>query len=244
LRKQRLMDLLKTTVAPAIRRVDHILLPHSEEEWPRSALPPPLRSKAVHLGGVVRGLNVDAVPSVRARYASPDQRLAVVTIGGGGYTEAHALLDVAFQAAQACKVEGLKWVLVYGPYYPFDIPSDSLARVARIRYEANMPELLASADVVVCNAGYNTISELDVCGTPSVVVPRTTRGRDDQVARALAFAKTGRAAICDEEANAIAANVEGVLLRQTVARTDVRSDTHGADYRYRLGTKVLLALRS
>lgn len=242
LRKQRLIDLLQTTLAPAVRRVDRILLPHTQDEWPRRALPPPLRAKAVHLGNVVRGLNPELVASVRAEYARPNERLVVVTIGGGGYTEAHPLLQVAERAAAECPHQDLKWVLVCGPYYPFDVPPDPSPRVARIRYAANMPELLAAADAVVCNAGYNTISELQLCGTPAVVVPRTTRGRDDQVERAENFAKAGRALMCEEDAQAIAAKVERVVFGQAVARAPTSSVAEGQAYRRALGRTVFDAL--
>ncbi len=244
LRKQRLIDLLQTTLAPALRRVDRILLPHTQDEWPLRALPPPLRSKAVHLGGVVRGLDPSLVASVRAQYARPDERLVVVTIGGGGYTEAHPLLQVAEHAAAVCKNPGLKWVVVYGPYYPFDVPPDPSPSVARIRYAANMPELLASADAVVCNAGYNTISELQLCGTPAVVVPRTTRGRDDQVARAESFTKSGRGLVCEEDASAIASSVERIVFGRAIARAATGTVSEGLAYRRALGRTVFDALQN
>lgn len=249
LRKQRALDLMKTTLSPALRRVDRILLPHDEHEWPRTSLPRPLRSRAVHMGDVVRGLDVNLVPSVRAQYAEPNERLVVVTIGGGGYTEAHPLLEVAERAAHLAQegtsaLQGTRWVAVYGPYYPFDVPTSAHPWLTRVRYAANMPELLAAADVVVSNAGYNTINELQTCGTPAVVVPRTTRGRDDQVARAEAFAKTGRGVTCAEDPRTIANKVEDILLRQALTRNTSSNDVGGLAYRRTLGTTVLAALQS
>src|SRR5690606_20453483 len=104
-----------------------------------------------------------------------------------------------------------------------DVPASDAGAdtVQRIRYEPFLPELMRSADVVVCNAGYNTVNEVQVSTTPVVVVPRLTRGRDDQVERAQQLVASGRALLARDESSSIARAVRSVIDEQTVPRTQV-----------------------
>lgn len=227
LRKQRPFDLHRLVLTPSARLVDRFLLPHSTHEWPLRQVPGAFRGRARHLGAVVRSLDPKRVQEVRARYAAADERLVVVTIGGGGYSEAWPLLDVAATAAKDFPRDAsgrvVRWLLVYGPYYPHDVPASDAGAdtVQRIRYEPFLPELMRSADVVVCNAGYNTVNEVQVSTTPVVVVPRLTRGRDDQVERAQQLVASGRALLARDESSSIARAVRSVIDEQTVPRTQV-----------------------
>ena len=241
LRKQRPNDLRRLMLMPSVRHIDRFLLPHAPAEWPLQELPALVRKRAAHLGPVVRTIDPDRVPQVRERYAGPHERLIVVTIGGGGYQEAFRLLEVARLAAgRLCRDSAdraIRWLLVYGPYFPEEVPA-SEGNVLRIRYEAFMPELMRAADVVVCNAGYNTIHEVQLSGTPAVVVPRRTRGRDDQVERAEDFAGSGRALLADEDPDALVHAVQRLLHEQVVQRVTVSP----SDENQRLGEVFLTAL--
>lgn len=190
LRKQTTVALAKAAQNPAIEQIDRFLIPHPTEEFATEEIPAEWRSRVRRLGSVVRTLQVDRVTQVKGRYSSSDLPLVVVTVGGGG-PHAAATLEAADQAASASAGE-IDWVLVYGPYHSQAIPP-SQGNVRRIRFETDILELCTGADVVVCNAGYNTIREVMVAGTPGIVIPLDLKGADDQIERARLLVQSGRA---------------------------------------------------
>ena len=72
------------------------------------------------------------------------------------------------------------------------LPADGLLYRA-VRFEADMPSVLAAADVAVCRAGATTIAELAVVGVPSVLVPLPIATADHQSANARALVAVGAA---------------------------------------------------
>jgi predicted glycosyltransferase len=196
LRKQRSAVLEAARRDAATKYIDRFLIPHPNEEFPQHELPEDWHTRVRRLGPVVRTLQLDQIAETRTKYSRSERPLVVVTIGGGGFAESYRTLTAAEQAAAASMGE-IDWVLVYGPYYPHPLPPDQ-ANVRRIRYEPNLLELCASADLVVCNAGYNTIRELVVSGTPAVVIPLQGTGADDQHERATDLAARGEAVVVDE----------------------------------------------
>ncbi len=194
LRKQRDTRLEELRRDPAAKYIQRFLLPHPTEEFSLQELPTAWRARARRVGAVVRSLQVDRVAEVRARYSSGQRPLVVVTIGGGGFAESYQTLRATEQAAVDSASE-FDWVLIFGPYFLGDIPPSN-DNVHRVRFDPDLMELCAGADVVVCNAGYNTIREIEVVGTPAVVIPLQGTGADDQHERAELFAKAGRAVVC------------------------------------------------
>ncbi|MCX7030127.1 MAG: undecaprenyldiphospho-muramoylpentapeptide beta-N-acetylglucosaminyltransferase [Spirochaetes bacterium] len=65
---------------------------------------------------------------------------------------------------------------------------------------AELPHLLAGADLVVCRAGANTLAELAALGRPSLLVPLSAAGsRGDQLRNAEVFRAAGAAEVMPEE---------------------------------------------
>jgi UDP-N-acetylglucosamine--N-acetylmuramyl-(pentapeptide) pyrophosphoryl-undecaprenol N-acetylglucosamine transferase len=62
---------------------------------------------------------------------------------------------------------------------------------------ANIAELLASADLVVCRGGGTTLSELAALGVPAIVVPYPHAADDHQLHNARAYASRGACRIVD-----------------------------------------------
>jgi UDP:flavonoid glycosyltransferase YjiC (YdhE family) len=237
LRKQRTTALAKATRDPAIKRVDRFLVPHPTDEFTLDEIPAQWRHRVRRLGPVVKTLQLDRVPQVKARYSSSGLPLVVVTIGGGGNKEAEATLTAADQAA-AASVGEIDWVMVYGPYYPGSVPP-SHANVRRVRFEADMLELCTAADVVICNAGYNTIREVTVAGTPAIVIPLDWSGADDQMERAQLLAQNGRAVIGQTSGPGLLAQVRELVRTGAAMR---RPPTPG-EPAAKLGERFVEALR-
>jgi UDP-N-acetylglucosamine--N-acetylmuramyl-(pentapeptide) pyrophosphoryl-undecaprenol N-acetylglucosamine transferase len=65
---------------------------------------------------------------------------------------------------------------------------------------AELPDVMAAADLVVSRAGANTLAELAVLGRPSVLVPLTGKAsRGDQLRNAELFRKAGASLVIPEE---------------------------------------------
>jgi UDP-N-acetylglucosamine--N-acetylmuramyl-(pentapeptide) pyrophosphoryl-undecaprenol N-acetylglucosamine transferase len=73
-------------------------------------------------------------------------------------------------------------------------PTDELEYRA-VRYEHDMPSVLAAADLLLCRAGASTVAELTVTGAPAVLVPLPGAPGDHQTANARALADSGAAVL-------------------------------------------------
>jgi UDP-N-acetylglucosamine--N-acetylmuramyl-(pentapeptide) pyrophosphoryl-undecaprenol N-acetylglucosamine transferase len=67
-------------------------------------------------------------------------------------------------------------------------------------FNEELPHILAAADLVICRAGANTLWELAVSGTPSILIPLVSGSRGDQIKNAEAFKECGAAIVVEENA--------------------------------------------
>jgi UDP-N-acetylglucosamine:LPS N-acetylglucosamine transferase len=102
-----------------------------------------------------------------------------------------------------------------------------------------MLELCTAADVVICNAGYNTIREVTVAGTPAIVIPLDWSGADDQMERAQLLAQNGRAVIGQTSGPGLLAQVRELVRTGAAMR---RPPTPG-EPAAKLGERFVEALR-
>jgi UDP-N-acetylglucosamine--N-acetylmuramyl-(pentapeptide) pyrophosphoryl-undecaprenol N-acetylglucosamine transferase len=102
--------------------------------------------------------------------------------------------------------EGFQHVVVLGPNYGGPLPVMPGAHVTRV--EPQLVNLFAVADLVLSEAGYNSVSELRLLGVPAVFVPGRRR-LDDQAERVTALARAGSARVAAPDA--VAAEVTALL---------------------------------
>jgi predicted glycosyltransferase len=180
-----------------LARVDVVIVPHTEAEFGH-ALPEALRARSMFTGPIIRRPTADGARRAQARYgAEGDAFLLVSTAGGGGFAETAAQLFATAAAAHrrlAGRIADLRHVVVRGPNFGGDI--EALPGMTVVDFEAEMAELLAGADLVLAEGGYNTVNELRLARTPAVFVPGA-RAYDDQEERVAALAARGSAAIVD-----------------------------------------------
>ena len=69
-----------------------------------------------------------------------------------------------------------------------------------VDFTAEMPSMLAAAELAVCRAGGTTLAELTVAGVPAVLVPYPHATDDHQRHNAEMFARAGAAVMLDERA--------------------------------------------
>jgi len=223
LRKQRPASLRQLSMNRGAALVDAWLIPHDQEDWPLSQLPRRFRPRATHLGPVSRGLDASRTGALReSLWPEGSGPLILVTIGGGGAPESRATLQGVEEALRRSGREA-RLLLVYGPNYPGDIPTEtggSGLAIGRRRFVAELPEAIAAADLVVSNAGYNTMLELRAAGTPALIVPLATTGRDDQDQRAASFVQEGRGLLAASNVDDIEAKIGEVLDSGSVERRE------------------------
>jgi len=219
-----------------LARVDVVIVPHTEAEFGH-ALPEALRARSVFAGPIIRRPTAEGARRVRARYGASDGFLLVSTAGGGGFADTAAQLFATAAAAHrrlAGRIAGLRHVVVRGPNFSGEI--DALPGMTVVDFEPEMADLLAGADLVLAEGGYNTVNELRLARTPAVFVPGA-RAYDDQAERVAALAARGSAAIVDGaaperaagEIAAIAGSPERLArMRACAARETLRTGNRAA----------------
>jgi predicted glycosyltransferase len=133
----------------------------------------------------------EAVRNIRKELGvKPDEKLVVVTTGGGGdgYVVMRTYVSMLESAAKPLP---FKSVLITGPFMPKNKRRKIFKRARKqgvrgYHFYRQMEKIFAAADLVVCMGGYNTLCEILSQGTPSLVIPRETP-RKEQLIRAQAF---------------------------------------------------------
>jgi predicted glycosyltransferase len=154
----------------------------------------------------------------------------LATAGGGG--DGFDLLMTVLEARRRCPRElDLDCQIVTGPFMPVGDSerlrraSEGLEGVRVVDFHPDLTSVMASADVVVSMAGYNSICEILSLGRRAVVVPRV-RPRREQLIRASALASRGLVRMIRPESltpQTLAAEVTAVL-RDPPARALPRFD--------------------
>ncbi|MCL2083046.1 MAG: undecaprenyldiphospho-muramoylpentapeptide beta-N-acetylglucosaminyltransferase [Oscillospiraceae bacterium] len=81
-----------------------------------------------------------------------------------------------------------------------DLGLDGIHGLRIEEYLHNMPQVMASADLVICRAGASTLAELAATGRPAVLIPSANVANDHQNANAKVFSAQGGAEMCAESA--------------------------------------------
>jgi len=120
----------------------------------------------------------------------PDEKLVVVTTGGGG--DGYTVMRNYVRMLESSP-DGLpfKSVLITGPFMPKNKRRKIFKRARKLgvrsyHFYRQMEKIFAAADLVVTMGGYNTLCEILSQGTPSLVIPRE-KPRKEQMIRAQAF---------------------------------------------------------
>jgi len=169
------------------RRCDLLVFPYDDAgfEELRRQLPPGLPPAAV-IGSV--GRQSGAPPEVtRARLGvSAEVRLVLVTAGAGGFVDSpqfHALALAGLERALAADTAPHLVMLVLGPRYEGPLPLARGLTTYVWRELSWLSDVISAADLVLCQAGHNTMNEVLSAGTPAILLP-APRFVDDQFARA------------------------------------------------------------
>ncbi len=179
------------------------------------------RVLVVAYGGSLGARTINrAVWAARARWSGRDDLAVRHIVGDRGWGERPA--DAIAAAAE--------------PAAPVDAADGSSAGLpyVAVRYEDDMPSVLAAADLVVSRAGASTVFELAAVGVGSILVPLPIATEDHQTANARALADAGAAIVVADaefDGDRLVAEVDALLAvpgrleeMATAARTVGRPD--------------------
>jgi predicted glycosyltransferase len=145
----------------------------------------------------------------------------IVSVGGG------AVGEKVLMAAASAAAEGLldgSVALITGPNAPDDLAAalehTSAGCATVLPYISDLCGALVSAQLSISQAGYNTVADILVAGSASVLVPFAAGGETEQTRRAEALHAAGRAVMLHENditPQALAAAAQAAMNQQSKA---------------------------
>jgi len=158
-----------------------ILIPHEQDDF---ALPSQFESKIVYVGDISRRRKTNT-DLLRSDFKIGADRIVIITGGGGGHPgtlEFYNFVLRAFAELQQ-KKDGVRALLVTGPLFQEWMKLEIVEGVRVSPFEPNIDSFFAMADLVISQAGYNSIGELFTIGVQTICIPGHRR-YDDQHDRA------------------------------------------------------------
>ncbi len=150
-----------------------------------------------------------------------DERPLVLSFGGslGASTLNCAMVGVLEKSAKEGQLQHIHgagrdgYAAMCEALTKANIPTDA-AGVSVREYIHNMKECMAAADLVICRCGAMTLTELQACGKPSVLIPSPYVAENHQFFNAQALVERD-AAVCMEEKDLTAAALYETIRRIT-----------------------------
>ena len=174
------------SVEPHVPLIDRFIFPHTAREMD---LPDALRDKAAFVGQIVR--NQMAAGSTGQTSESGSGAHVVICGGAGGQEGTVDFYNLALRAIARARARygPMTPTLVAGPLFKDWTRLELVDGTRVVPFDPELVSTLNAADLVMCQAGYNTIAEVSQLSTPTICVPGV-RAFDDQEARAAQVAAT------------------------------------------------------
>ncbi len=138
----------------------------------------------------------------------------------GGSLGAEAINSAALRLIDGIRGKNVKLYFVTGKRYYEEVKAAAEAKgldqTVLMPYADNMPELMCACDIVVSRAGAIAVSEIMVCGRPSVLIPSPNVTNNHQYYNAKAVADAGAAVLIEEKD----LNADPGLLSQALLRLE------------------------
>jgi predicted glycosyltransferase len=159
---------------------------------------------------------------------SPEAYRVVVSAGGGAVGQ--KLLNAAVAAREQIASPG-RWCVITGPNLDqesFDsLASRSSDDLNVFRFRSDFRQLLASAELSISQAGYNTVCDILRAGCGALLVPFAAGGETEQTARAGRLQTMGLAEVVEEglvTPEIMAGGIRAALAKRGQGKFDLRLD--------------------
>ena len=160
----------------------------------------------VETGNPVRGEILTADRESARKELGLDERPVILSFGGslGARIINESLADIIARSAKDGKYQHIHAYGQYGKWFPDllrekGVDPDSAENLDIREYINNMPVCLAAADVVVARAGAITLSEIQVKGKPSVLIPSPNVAENHQYHNAMSLVEKNAAVMIEEK---------------------------------------------
>lgn len=135
-----------------------------------------------------------------------DERPLILSFGGslGARSINEAVADLVVESVRSRKFQLIHGYGQWGKWFPDLLKQKGVdlkqhPEIDVREYINDMPECLAAADLVICRAGAITLSELQVQGKASILIPSPNVAENHQYHNAMALVNRGAAAIIEEK---------------------------------------------
>lgn len=171
-----------------------------------SKLEESVREKVAVTGNPVRTEVIFAQRDAARKELGLDNRPVILSFGGslGAENINRAMAEVIARGAKDGRYQHIHAYGQYGKWFPelllekgVDLKKHKELDVRE--YIQDMPRCLAAADLVICRSGAITLSELQVQGKPSILIPSPNVAENHQYFNALALVNRGAAQMIEEK---------------------------------------------
>lgn len=164
------------------------------------------KCRFVETGNPVRGEILTAERESARKTLGLDERPVILSFGGslGAQIINESLADIISRSAKDGKYQHIHAYGQYGKWFPDllkekGVDLDKADNLDIREYINDMPICLAAADVVVARAGAITLSEIQVKGKPSVLIPSPNVAENHQYHNAMALVEKNAAVMIEEK---------------------------------------------
>ena len=126
----------------------------------------------------------------------PEKKTIFLFGGSQGSTPLNIIMDKSIQSFQQEKIQVL-WQTGYNHFSQFQHHDSDSVRV--VPYINQMAAAYASSNLIISRAGALTLSEISLCGKPSILIPFPAAAGNHQMKNAQAFAHADAAHIIEEK---------------------------------------------
>ncbi len=160
----------------------------------------------VNTGNPVRGDIITANKAAARKELGLDDRPVILSFGGslGARIINESLADIISRSAKDQKYQHIHAYGQYGKWFP-DLLKEKGADLENAKnldireYINNMPTCLAAADLVIARAGAITLSEIQVQGKPSILIPSPNVAENHQYHNAMSLVEKNAAVMIEEK---------------------------------------------
>ncbi len=160
----------------------------------------------VETGNPVRGEILTVRKEEARKELGLDERPVILSFGGslGAKIINESIADIIARSSKDGKYQHIHAYGQYGKWFP-DLLKEKGADLENAKnldireYINNMPTCLAAADLVVARAGAITLSEIQVKGKPSVLIPSPNVAENHQFHNAMALVEKNAAVMIEEK---------------------------------------------
>lgn len=181
----------------AMKKIDFIIFPHTEEEFEkRGVTPDDIKKTGVKFkftGSLIKDINENILNDIKRKYRITSDKFNILVIAGGGGEDEYnrgvkSFFDVIKNVNQKIKskIRKLNLIVITGPLFKGKLKINGAAVKS---FEPDIMELMKSVNLVISTGGYNICNEICRVETPAIIIP-LPRHEESQKERADLLAKS------------------------------------------------------